>query len=467
MTAMDDTFGGGGLEAQIDQWRGYVARHRAISTADVDELEDHLREQVARLEEAGLDGDEAFLVAVRRMGGLDAVSAEFAREHSERLWKQLVLSPTPEGADGDTAPRRELGVVLGLAAAAGATVQVPGLFGIEDDGFYARNVTLLVLPFLAAYFAWKRRVDRPVVLALLAAPFALAAVLVNAYPFTGEAGGSVDSGDSVTEILTAIHLPVVLWLAVGLAYVGGEWGSHRRRMDFIRFTGEWVVYLTLLALGGGVLVGLTTAGFDALDVDVSGVVGRWVVPSAAAGGLVVAAWLVEAKQAVVENIAPVLTRVFTPLTTLMLLAFLVAIPASGALVDVDRDLLILVDVILVLVLGLLLYAISARDAVARPDFFDRLQLLLVGSALAVDLLMLSAIAGRIAEFGLSPNKAAGLGLNLVLLVNLAWAAWLGLRFVRRQLPFSELERWQTTYVPVYGGWAALVVVTFPLVFGFG
>src|SRR5690606_41118339 len=86
------------LEAQIDQWRRYLARRQAIHSVDVAELEDHLREQIAMLADAGLDDDEAFLVAVKRLGDLDALSREFAREHSERLWKQLVVdsSATPE-----------------------------------------------------------------------------------------------------------------------------------------------------------------------------------------------------------------------------------------------------------------------------------------------------------------------------------------------------------------------------------
>ncbi len=79
------------LEEQIAQWRSYLARRQAIRPVDVAELEDHLREQIAALTDAGLAADEAFLVAVKRMGDLDALSREFAREHSERLWKQLVL----------------------------------------------------------------------------------------------------------------------------------------------------------------------------------------------------------------------------------------------------------------------------------------------------------------------------------------------------------------------------------------
>ena len=59
-----------------------------------------------------------------------------------------------------------------------------------------------------------------------------------------------------------------------------------------------------------------------IGVDFEPVLEAWVLPFACPGALVVAAWLVEAKQNVVENIAPVLTRVFTPLTIVMLLAFL-------------------------------------------------------------------------------------------------------------------------------------------------
>src|SRR3712207_2731364 len=85
------------LEEQIDRWRGYLRRRRAIHSVDVAELEDHLREQVAVLVDTGLATDEAFLIAVKRMGDLDALSREFAREHSERLWKQLVVPPSDSG----------------------------------------------------------------------------------------------------------------------------------------------------------------------------------------------------------------------------------------------------------------------------------------------------------------------------------------------------------------------------------
>ncbi|MBG6183771.1 hypothetical protein IWX65_001737 [Arthrobacter sp. CAN_A214] len=442
------------LEAQIDRWRGYVQRRQAISPADVDELEDHLRGQITDRQATGLDDEEAFLVAIKRLGSLDAVSREFAREHSDRMWKQLLLVPD-ESDDAGAPPWRELALVLALAVGAGIAVKA-GLSWLDDGAALGRNLGLLVFPFLAAYFGWKRRLTVHMVATLLV-PFAALAVVLNVYPFAS--GGS-------TELLAVLHAPVVLWLLAGVAYVGGRLRSDRRRMDFVRFTGELAIYFTLLALGGAVLIGLTLATLQLMGIDFEPVLEDWILPFAVPGALVVAAWLVEAKQNVVENIAPVLTRVFTPLTIVMLLALLAVLTTAGGLAAIDRELLILMDAILVLVLCLLLYSISARDPLAAPGLFDALQLVLVLAALAVDAVMLTAMLTRIAEFGLSPNKIAALGLNLLLLVHLVRAAWLTAGFLRGRRTFAALERWQTRYLPVYGAWAAVVVVVFPPVFSF-
>src|SRR5215204_6031213 len=136
------------LEEQIDRWRSYLRHRQAIHSVDVAELEDHLREQVAVLVDAGLATDEAFLVAVKRMGALDALSREFAREHSERLWKQLVVVPSDTG-EPRAAARLDTIVAFSLAIAAAVLIKLPALFGIDHDenvGFYARNLSLFVLP---------------------------------------------------------------------------------------------------------------------------------------------------------------------------------------------------------------------------------------------------------------------------------------------------------------------------------
>jgi hypothetical protein len=149
------------LEEQIDEWRSYLRSRQAIHSADVAELEDHLREVIDDLVDAGLATDEAFLVAVKRMGKLDALSREFAREHSERLWKQLVVAPT-DADESRTRVRIDAVVAFCLAVAAAVLIKMPALFRIqidEDISFYARNFSLFVLPLLTGYFAWKRQLD--------------------------------------------------------------------------------------------------------------------------------------------------------------------------------------------------------------------------------------------------------------------------------------------------------------------
>jgi hypothetical protein len=289
-----------------------------------------------------------------------------------------------------------------------------------------------------------------------AAPFVLAALAVNLYPW---------GADSNTEALVVLSLPVVLWFAVAYPYMGGTIRSHERRMDFVRFTGEWFIYYVLIALGGGVLMGLIAGIFEPTGVDVQQIA-AWVLPSGAAGAVVVAAWLVESKQRVVENMAPVLTMLFTPLFAVMLAGAAVVYAVTGLGDAFDRDLVSVLDALLVVVLALVLYGMSARDPSESPDWMDRIQLVAVVSALVLDVMVLGAMIARIGDVGFSPNRTAALGLNLVLLVNLAGAGWLSARFLTRRCTLHRLERWQTAYLPVFALWAATVVVILPAVFGF-
>ncbi|HSK23816.1 MAG TPA: permease prefix domain 1-containing protein [Egicoccus sp.] len=443
------------METQIAEWRSYVSRSPAVDGADIDELEAHLRDQIAELRTAGLTDDEAVLVAVKRMGDVDSLSREFAREHRGRLWKQLVLR-------GEDEPARDAGdwrTMLAVAVAAAVTIHLVRLaagFPEEVATWLPRNAGLFVLPFLAGYFALRRGLGVRQWL-IAAAPFVVSALLVNLYPW--RAGSN-------TELLVAAHLPVALWFAVAYPYMGGSIRSREARMDFVRFTGEWVIYYVLIALGGGVLMGLTMAILEPIGPDLAEQVIVWVLPSGVVGAVIVAAWLVESKQQVVENMAPVLTMIFTPLFALMLTVAALTYAINGTGGAFDRELLGIFDALLVVVLGLVLYALSARDPMRPPGLMDRVQLVAIAAALLLDLMVLGAMVARIGELGFTPNRTAALGLNLVLLVNLAATAWLSLRFLRGQVTFLRLERWQTGYLPVFAGWAAAVVALLPLAFAF-
>ncbi len=442
------------LETEIARWRAFVEQERSVNGRDIEELEDHLRAQIADLSSSGLAPDEAFLVAVKRMGSLDDLSREFAQEHSGRLWRQLVTSPDEEL----TETTNDWRLALGFAFAAAITAQIVRFVAQipdEEPLWLLRNASLFVLSFLAGYFALRRGLSARKKW-LTVAPFALAAIVINVYPYPEL---------SSTELLVAAHLPVALWFVIAFPYMEGTLTSHEKRMDFVRFTGEWFIYYVLIALGGGVLMALTALILEPIGVDTL-FIANWVLPSGATGAVIVAAWLVESKQRVVENMAPVLTMIFTPLFALMLVGTAVVYAFNGLGGDFDRELLGVFDALLVVVLGLVLYGISARDPASAPGWSDRVQLAAIVGAFLLDGMVLGEMIDRIGDLGFTPNRTAAIGLNLLLFVNLAGSAWISSRFLAGKGTLHRLERWQTRYLTMFAAWAALVVVVLPPLFGF-
>ncbi len=181
---------------------------------------------------------------------------------------------------------------------------------------------------------------------------------------------------------------------------------------------------------------------------------------------VVAAYLVEKKKGAIETIAPVLARIFTPLFAVLLLGLIITMALTGQGPSEDRELLIMLDIMLALVLGLVLYTMSARDAEKPADWWDGVVLALVVLALIADGIALSGIVGRLATYGFSPNKTAALGENILLMVNLILLALGYLRFLSGRSRYQTVIDWQMRYLPAHAVWAAFVALAFPPLFGF-
>ena len=445
-----------GIEEQVERWRRELLARAGVAPDDVDELEDHLRGHIGALTKLGLTPDEAFLVAVQRVGSQHAIAADLAREHSGRLWKQHV-SVRDSAADGSTSG---LLPMLGFAAIAGLVVKFPVTYALQHDDapFFLLVATLLLLSaVVAAFLIWQRR--SPVLAAAAAVTVTLGVFALTQafYPY-------VDPFH--TRLLATMHIPIAVAVLLGAVYLGTQWREVDRWLDYVRFLGELFIYLVLIALGGGVLVGLTGGVFSLVGIDPRVIITEWIVPLGIGGAVIVAAWLVEAKKSVLENMAPVLAAVFTPLFTLLLLGFLGAMLVTGRIVDANRDVLIIIDLVLVVVLGLHLFSVSARRDNAPVGWSDRLQLVLVAAALILDVVVLSAMAGRIGEYGATPNKLAALGENLVLAGALAGSAWYLVAFLRGKRPFVALERWLVRSLYVIGAWAVIVILVFPPLFAF-
>jgi len=380
------------LEAEIRKWRDHLRGTGSVGAADLEELETHLREAVDELSGCGLDGEEAFLISVRRLGNVTAVGDEFAKVTSENLWRQMVVAPLSPAARRLHA--RELGIVVILGLLAGVLGRIPAMLGygtVTGGGLvYVKNLAFFALPGVIVYLSWKRSLPWRFILPI-AGILSISTILVNLYP-------SYDPNS--TTLLTGVHLPIALWLLLGISYAGSGWRRAGIRMDFVRFTGEAFIYAVLIGCGGVVLVAATSVLFELAGVNARGFIENYLVVFGGLAIPIVADYLVERKKTVIENIAPVLARLFTPLFLLLIISVLVAMAVSGGGRD-NRDILISLDLLLAVVLGLVLYTMSARDEEGPMRVSDWLTFGLLLAALVLDAVSLSAIICRLSQYGLS------------------------------------------------------------------
>ncbi|MEA4806049.1 permease prefix domain 1-containing protein [Acetobacterium wieringae] len=447
------------LEKNIHAWSDCLRSQGHFKETDIIELESHLHDEIEDLIHAGLSAEEAFLISVKRFGDTHSVSREYSKVNTENLWKQLMLEPEPTGFSSEN--KRTIGLVILFSFLAGTFFKIPELFGYSFNDpqyqlFYFKNLSFFILPLIALFFLYKNKANLKMTAVILGI-FAGAALLINAYP---------SYPPNSTELLTALHLPLFLWLVTGVAYLGIQWRSSQGRMNFIRFTGEAIIYGTLIFCGLIVLAMFTQAMFFAIQIDASWFIQNYLIVYGAAAVAMITVYLVEIKKSVVENFAPILAKIFSPLFLFIMLAFLLVLVVSGKSPFMERDYLIAFDFMLVLVLGLVLYTISARNPYAKNKLFDYLNLALIVVAMIIDAVALSAILLRLSAFGITPNKLAALGENLILLINLAGLAWLYGRFFAKKIDFTQIENWQTSYLYAYAIWLAIVAFIFPIVFGF-
>ncbi|MDF2884916.1 MAG: putative rane protein [Clostridiaceae bacterium] len=447
------------LELNIRSWSDHLRARGNFKDTDILELENHLRDEMEDLIKAGLTQDEAFLISVKRLGNVNMISQEYSKVNSENLWKHLLVDHTDASSRNENMKNIILVVIFSILA--GTLAKIPEIFGIHFNNpsaelFYLKNLALFILPFISLFFIIKRKLSWKSIASIMGI-FIFTAIVINIYP---------SFSPKNTELLTGIHVSIFLWLITGAAYMGEKWRTSRSRMDFIRFTGESVIYGVLIFCGLMVLVVFTNMIFRAIQIDLSWFIGNYLIVYGGCAAAMITVYLVEAKKSIVENFAPILAKIFTPLFLITMCAFIVSMIVTGKSLFIDRNFLIGFDLMLVLVLGLVLYVISARDIHDKANLFDYMNLALIITALIIDGFALSAILLRLSTFGITPNKIAALGENLILLVNLIGLAWLYICYFRKNIDFTKIEKWQTTYLYVYAIWMAIVAFLFPIIFGF-
>jgi hypothetical protein len=443
------------LEQSVSSWSDYLRSTGKLGEADVVELENHLREEIDDLTKNGLSEDEAFFISIKRLGNVSAIAKEYAKAGTEKLWKQMFVDPILTTTTNDNQHNILLVVLFSLLA--GTAAKIPTLLGLDMESLvYLKNISFYILPFIILYFALRNTSSKKLFW-YIAGIIIFTGVVINLYP---------SSSPNHTETLIAIHLPILMWLITGVAYTGERWMDHKGRMDFLRFTGESVIYGSLIMLGLMVLVMIIAIMFQSISIDVSRFIGDYFIIYAGSAAAMITVFLVETKKSIVENFAPILAKIFSPMFLIVMVIFLTKMALTGNSPFIERDFLIGFNLILILVLGMVIYIISARNVYDQRSIFDYLNTALIGVAIIVDVVALSAIIFRLSEYGVSPNKLAALGLNILLLINLAVLLILYIRYFIKQIEFEKIEIWQTKYLTIYMLWLAAVVFIFPVAFRF-
>ena len=374
----------------------------------------------------------------------EAVYPQISTQVSAQIWRErLAVSTTSWGSMSDW-------IVVGIfALLAGFLMQLPDIFSISHDYYFPRNMSFIVMPGIGAYFAYKQGMSLRQLLAPLAI-LAASILFINLLP-----------EKSTTLLLTCLHIPILIWLVVGYIFAGSDPG---KRMDFLRYHGDLVVMTTVIGLAGGLFTALTTNLFNLIQLKIEDFYFRYLVLSILPSVPLFATFLVRQNASLVSKISPVIARIFTPLVTITLAIFLVAIIYSGKDPYNDREFLLLFNGVLIGVMALILFSLGEATKQNASRVHQYFLFALAVLAIIDNGIALSAIGFRLMEYGITPNRLAVLGSNALVMVHLMITTQKLWSFLKGNERIEAVEKSLTSYLPFYAVWAAIVSFVFPLLF---
>ncbi|MGN7477988.1 DUF4153 domain-containing protein [Solibacillus silvestris] len=340
-----------------------------------------------------------------------------------------------------------------LAIMAGISTRIIFHF-VEQEAIAPINLAFGIIPFIAAYFVYKNTPKKSIIYSL-AALFLISGIYVNMLPLNY-------NDDSI--ILAYLHFPIFLWVLAGLSYTGNDYLKSSTRLAYIKFNLEYGILYASMAVSGMVLALLTMQLFSFIGLDIEEFYFSNVVLFGAAALAIVAVHLVSMNLKLAKNVTPYIAKIFSPLVLVTLLVYLVTVIWVGKNPFLDRDFLIAFNGILLGVLAVTIFSITESDSDEKKNISDYINFALIVLALIIDSVALSAIVFRLSSYGITPNRIAVLGVNILIWANLIWIMFSYMRFLQDRSGPSTIQDAVTKYLPVYGLWAAFVIFTFPVIF---
>lgn len=344
-------------------------------------------------------------------------------------------------------------VIAGLVC--GTIFKIPQIFGINSQNFIIDNIAFTVLPALALFYLLKFEAERKRYFIIFSG--VLAGVLyMNLLPW---------QDGSQTRILSAVHFSFIMWVVLGAAYMNFDITSRNARMQFLKRNGDTFVLSGVIICAGMLLTMLTVAMFGVIKVRIDNILGDYVVVYGLASAPLVANFMIESSPKIINKVAPFISKLFTPLMLIVMTGFLIALIFFAKDPFNNREELIVFNVLLGAIIAVVVFTFSGNSENHR-SVYNKILLLLSIEAMIINSIALSAIVYRLFSFGVSPNRIAVLGANLLLFSNLILITIKLIQFIRNKAAAENVESGMTVMLPYYAVWAVIVAVLMPVFFWF-
>jgi hypothetical protein len=352
--------------------------------------------------------------------------------------------------------KSELIFVVLACLTAGVVVKIPALLHIEEDFFYPRNLGFTVFPLLAIYFAWKNKLSAGK-MAFIAAATLGGLIFINTLPPVAK---------SDTLILSCIHLPFFLWSIVGFAFVNDQRNDVERRLSYLTYNGDLIVMTTLIVIAAGILSAITVGLFSLIGLNIEQFYFQNIVMTGLPAAPIIGSYLINTNPQLVGKVSPVIAKIFSPLVLVMLVIYLIAIITSAKNPYNDRDFLLIYNALLIGVMAIIFFSVAGSSKTTRSKTEIWVLALLSVVTVVVNGIALSAILFRISGGGITPNRAAVLGSNVLILINLLLVITQLFRAILGKALVSGVGKAIAFFLPIYCLWAMIVAFLFPFLFGF-
>ncbi|HEY5511578.1 MAG TPA: DUF4153 domain-containing protein [Prolixibacteraceae bacterium] len=394
----------------------------------------------------------------------------FARSFSEisdeyntdlvRFWKirlaQEKLSETVRFV------KMDLYVVILLSLFTGLLVKLPAIFPtIDFQSFFDRELSIVVFNGLILYTFWQNKIFDKKNILIYGIAILVLFLYINLLPY--QPGDFDKLGDTVK--LAFIHSPLLLWCIFGIAHTSFDYKNTSKRIDFIRYNGEFIVMTGLILIAGGILTAMTLGLFSVIKIDILKFYQQNIVLIGLVSAPIVSSYLLRLYPDITSKIAPVIARVFTPLVLISLVVYLISMVFSEAKIQEDRNLLLIFNIMLIAVMALIVFSIAELDRNSKRDLNVFVLFLLAVLAIVVNAIALFAIISRLSA-GFTPNRTVVIGSNVLIFVNLILIAKCLYLAYFKAASLETVENMVAKYLTVYLGWTIFVIFILPLVFGF-